>query len=311
MNTNTENNDEIIDMDEAIESGDPELMARALAQHSTSDGFSEDDEAVTKADKGDDEGTGNTSSQEEAEAKKVVLSKDGQHEIPYSVLEYERQQRKALEQQLEDVTNRYNSTESALNNVKARLESEGMNTEEMFSDPEAITETNWKEIEEDYGALGKMMRQLVEAQKANTQIINSAIQEDSGNELQEALNANPDLTKWRDGDANRWTEALRLDEQLKQDPAWQGKSITERFAHVVESTKNAFGDLKQTAVERAKQAIDKTGQQLPSSLSEMGSAPTVSKSDIEAMRDMTPEQLEARMAQLSPEEMDKLFASGF
>jgi len=106
------------DIDAALESGDPELIEKALAAAGESDIYAEQDEAKAdddgfslseKAEKpdaknddvGDGEGDGDTSGHDEDDnAQKVVKSKDGKHEIPYSVLEYERQQRQQLEREL-------------------------------------------------------------------------------------------------------------------------------------------------------------------------------------------------------------------
>src|SRR5690606_37158998 len=134
------------------------------------------------------------------------------------------------------------------------LEKEGVDVEEMFANPDDIAEKQWAEIEEDYGVLGKMMKKLMSQQQSNVQQIQQAGAEagaDLNPELQEALNANPEVLQWRDGDVNRWTEALRLDNELRKSPEWQGRITAERFAHVVEQTKKAFGD----PLKRAKEII--------------------------------------------------------
>ncbi|QQD21226.1 hypothetical protein GJQ54_05305 [Oceanospirillaceae bacterium ASx5O] len=326
---------EDFDIDAALESGDPELIDKALAAAAEGDIYAEQDEAeadndgfsfgekgakpdAKNDDAGDGESDGDTSGHDEDDnAPKVVKSKDGKHEIPYSVLEYERQQRKQLEQQLmemqqerEQLQANYQQTESALNNVKAKLEKEGLDVEEMFANPDDITDKQWAEIEEDYGVLGKMMKKLITQQQSNVQQIQQAEAEagsDFNPELQQALNANPELLQWRDGDVNRWTEALRLDNELRKTPEWQGRLTAERFAHVVQQTKKAFGD----PLKRAKEIIDKTEQAAPDSLSDLGQAPVRVKNDIEALKDMTPAQLEDAMAKMTPSQLDELFAQGF
>lgn len=323
------------DIDAALESGDPELIEKALAAAGEGDIYAEQDEAeadndgfsfgekgakpdAKNDDAGDGKSDGDTSGHDEDDnAPKVVKSKDGKHEIPYSVLEYERQQRKQLEQQLierqqeiEQLQASYQKTESALNNVKTRLEQQGADVEEMFANPDDITEKQWAEIEEDYGVLGKMMKTLITQQQANVQQIQQAAPTaavDPSNDLQQALNANPELLQWRDSDADRWTEALRLDTELRELPEWQNRTTAERFAHVVQQTKQAFGD----PLQRAKKIIDKTEQAAPDSLSDLGQAPVRVKNDVEALKDMTPEQLEDAMAKMSPAQLDELFAQGF
>lgn len=318
------------DIDAALESGDPELIDKALAAAAEGDIYAEQDEAEAgndgfslsdksaKKDSDDGKSDGDTSGHDEDDnAPKVVKSKDGKHEIPYSVLEYERQQRKQLEQQLmemqqerEQLQASYQQTESALNNVKAKLEQQGADVEEMFANPDDITEKQWAEIEEDYGVLGKMMKKLIIQQQSNVQQIQQAGAEagpDFNQELQQALDANPELLQWRDSDTDRWTEALRLDNELRKLPEWQSRTTAERFAHVVQQTKQAFGD----PLQRAKKIIDKTEQAAPDSLSDLGQAPVRVKNDIEALKDMTPAQLEDAMAKMTPAQLDDLFAQGF
>jgi len=198
--------------------------------------------------------------------------------------------------------------------VKTKLEQQGADVEEMFANPDDITEKQWAEIEEDYGVLGKMMKKLISQQQSNVQQIEQAAPAadvDPNNDLQQALNANPELMQWRDGDINRWTEALRLDNELRESPDWKNRPTTERFAHVVQQTKQAFGEKPQSPADRAKQIIDKTEQAAPDSLSDLGQAPVRVKNDIEALKDMTPEQLEDAMAKMSPAQLDALFAQGF
>lgn len=321
---------EDFDIDAALESGDPELIEKALAAAAEGDIYAEQDEAEADNDgfslsdksakkDSDDGGSDGETSGHDADdnAPKVVKSKDGKHEIPYSVLEYERQQRKQLEQQLmemqqerEQLQANYQQTESALNNVKAKLEKEGLDVEELLANPDDITDRQWAEIEEDYGVLGKMMKKLITQQQANVQQIQQAGAEagaEFNTELQQALNANPELLQWQDSDTDRWTEALRLDNELRKLPEWQNRTTAERFAHVVQQTKKAFGD----PLKRAKQIIDKTEQAAPDSLSDLGQAPVRVKNDMEALKDMTPAQLEDAMAKMTPSQLDELFAQGF
>ncbi|PHS64340.1 MAG: hypothetical protein COB09_08155 [Thalassobium sp.] len=327
------------DIDAALESGDPELIEKALAAAGESDIYAEQDEAeadddgfslsekaakpdAKNDDAGDGEGDGETSGHDEDDnAPKVVKSKDGKHEIPYSVLEYERQQRKQLEQQLMDMQQEreqlqanYQQTESALNNVKTKLEQQGADVEEMFANPDDITEKQWAEIEEDYGVLGKMMKKLISQQQSNFQQIQQAAPAaavDPNNDLQQALNSNPDLIQWMENDPDRWAQAKLFDNELRKSPEWQNRTAAERFAHVVQQTKQAFGEKPQSPADRAKQIIDKTEQAAPDSLSDLGQAPVRVKNDTEALKDMTPEQLEDAMAKMSPAQLDALFAQGF
>lgn len=305
---------ENVSIDEALASGDPELMEKALAEFGEgTDVFTaETVVADEEGEEAEDESTVSTTAEDE-EAQRVVKSKDGKHEIPYSVLESERNQRKQLEQELAEMRAKHAETESALNNVKARLEEQGADVEEMFSNPDEITEQQWQEIEDDYGALGKMMKQLMIAQKSNQQATTHSSEVAADQKaFNDALNAMPELSKWQTSDADRWSEATRIDSELRSKPEWANKTYTERFAEVERLVKKAFGDDVAEAKARAKQSIEKqTDSQVPTSLSDMGGSPVQHKDDMEALRDLSPEEIEARMATMTPAQVEKMFASGF
>lgn len=314
-----------------LESGDQAKVDEALAYIDSMDPWAKQDEAEKRDtdkpepvangdddDSDDDEGKGDTSGQDPDNARKVLKSKDGAHEIPYTVLEEERRMRREAEQRAAELERQrialeesYSKTESALNNVKTRLEQQGADVEQMLANPDEITKAEWNEIEQDYGQLGKIMRSLVEKQQANVRELDAGSDADpEAMALQAALDANPEILKWEEQDEDRFTMAVSIDNELKVKPEWASKTVSERFAHVVQLTNQAFG-AKPSAKQRAKQIIDDTDPELPTSLSDMGHAPTATKSDAEALKDMTPEQLEAAMERMTSAQIEELFRAGF
>lgn len=311
-----------ISIDEAIESGDPELIAQALGYEetneeqvvtektaSTYDFLEEDDE--DDEDDSDPAATGGL----DDDSGKAIESKSGKHTIPYSVLEAEREANKQLREQLEATISKYESNEQAITNVRAQLEAKGLDTDSMFANPDEVSDDEWKELEEDYGAIGKLTKKLLENQQAmQAQIQNGTPQKQAAPELtpvMAAIEANTDLSEWQKGDQDRWIYAVQVDEKLKAHPNWQDKSLDERFAYAAELTKKAFGDPLSTK-DRAKEIIQEKSQaKTPDSLTDFGSTPSMDKSDLEAMESMTAEQIESRISTMSKAQVEELFAGGF
>jgi hypothetical protein len=309
-------------IDQAIESGDPELIAQALAIEESKEQVvegeaAESEEGFTNKAKPDPVSTDGFDN----EKGKAIESKSGGHTIPYSVLEAEREANKQLREQLEASTNQYSqlsqkyeSNEQAIANVKSQLEAKGLDTNSMFKNPDEISDADWKDLEEDYGAMGKMMKTLVANQQAMASQIPASQQsqavEQQANPVITAIEANADLSSWQKTDPDRWTHVIQMDEKLKADPQWNNKSLEERFEQAAKLTKTAFGD-NLTTQDRANKIIQERTQAAPDSLTDIGGGPTGTKSDVEALSSMTAEQIESEMEGMSSSQIDAMFANGF
>lgn len=309
-------------IDEAIESGDPELIAQALAIEESKEQVVEVEETKTEEVSVEETKTDPVATDGfDDEKGKAIESKSGGHTIPYSVLEAEREANKQLREQLEAITNQYSqlsqkyeSNEQAIANVKTQLEAKGLDTDSMFKNPDEISDADWKDLEEDYGAMGKMMKTLVANQQAMASQIPAAQQsqpaEQQANPVVAAIEANADLSNWQKSDPDRWTHVVQMDEKLKADPQWQNKSLEERFEQAAKLTKTAFGD-NLTTQDRANKIIQERTQASPDSLTDIGGGPAATKSDVEALSSMTAEQIEAQMERMSPAQIDAMFENGF
>lgn len=338
MSTQNVNLDDFdMTMDEAIDSGDPELMEKALAKYgdeqdvdSEVDDVEEDDDlGNTDESKSDAEVTEDDGESSDQELEKVIKSKNGKHEIPYSVLESERKRREEVEallaqerQEREQLQAKASENASALENVKARLEIEGMDVDSMLKNPDEISEGTWKELEDDYGTLGKMFRKLYENQQVikqpDTQNQNNQKQEhaqvDVNTQVSQAIQQNSDLSNWQKSDPDRWSEAIRIDNELRNDPDWVDKSFAERFAEVAARTKKNFGDEVESRIsakEKANQIIDKSKQPVPDSLSDIGQSPTKNKSTLETLDGLNADQIAERMESMSASEIEAVLSAGF
>lgn len=169
------------------------------------------------------------------EPEKVILAKKGQHTIPYEVLEQARNEAKQLREQLAQSQ----QAQAERDKLQALMEKHGINPD---VDPDDISQEELAQLAQDYPDLGKSIvtiaskLQRLEQQAAPHQVPPTT------NPVQAALQAVPDLMNWREKDQDRFDFAIIVDEKLQADPAWQGKSLDERFAEAARRTKLAFGD---------------------------------------------------------------------
>lgn len=276
---------------------------------------------------------------ESTEKPKGILSKDGQHVIPYDVLVAERTERQRLagtnqqtatalaeaKRQLEALTRQINS--AGMQPVplpeKAQVTPEQINSiRESFPEMAAVLDTVVQKI--DY---------LQQGQPAQ------ASHQSSGNPVADAMNAVPDLKSWQDQDPDRFTLAVHIDTNLQNDPAWKDKSLTERFVEVAKRTKAAYGesvepaqpssaqpssaqlqsvqpqpitttatathaDMQRVAAEKLAAATAAT--QVPASPSELGVTTTHTASPLEQAANASPDQLQAMFAGMTDAQIEAL-----
>lgn len=212
-------------------------------------------------------------STESKEEEAPVLSADGKHQIPYSVLRRERDARRqmetenaALQQQLE-----------SLKQQKPGEASQATIPELDPNDPEV------KALEEEFPEIAKInkaaraenqrLRQEIEAQRSKVEAMysewekeKSARQQVEVEKVNSEIDANPVLRYLRaEGDENLWKAAVEIDQRLQNSPAWAGKSIGERFAKVVERLEEDFGPVQVPAEYQspARKPVVKTAPKKP------------------------------------------------
>lgn len=326
--------DEVMSVDDALASGDPDQIEKALAAHAGEDNSNEQDEAEAEtpeeteaaeaeADleaKGESEGE--PSGQDEEE-RAPIATKDGKHTIPYEVLEAARQREADLKRQLDEANTRLSEADKQMSNAKANLDRQGVDMDSAFADPDAITEKELADVEEDYGygsMEAKLARILFKSQQAQTQqteTVNQAQAEVDDAEAAAARSAfqnNSDLTNWQAKDPDRWDMALTIDQKLQADPKWQNAAPSDRFAEVAKRTKAAFGDAvaeQKSVKQRAKEIIDNSDPETPSSLSDIGQKPMTEKSTAERFENMSDEQIHDEISRMSESEYRQFLDQGF
>ncbi|MFV8761882.1 hypothetical protein ACSMDK_19385 [Yersinia enterocolitica] len=267
------------------------------------------------------------------EKPKGILSKDGQHVIPYDVLVAERTEKQRLMG-----TNQQTATELAeakrqLAALTRQINSAGMQPVPL-PEKAQITPEQINDIRDDFPGMAAMFDTLVQKidylqQGQPAQATNQP----SGNPVADAMNAVPDLKSWQDQDPDRFTLAVHIDTNLQNDPAWKDKSLTERFAEVAKRTKAAYGeslepvqqqsvqqqqattiattaatqtnaDVQRIAAEKLAAATAAT--QVPGSPSDLGVTTTHTASPLEQAANASPDQLQAMFAGMTDAQIEAL-----
>ncbi|QIF45240.1 hypothetical protein [Aeromonas veronii] len=245
--------------------------------------------------------------EEQANApEKVILAKNGQHTIPYEVLEQSRNETKQLREQLAQAQ----QAKAERDKLQALLEKNGIDPS---VDPDDISQEELEQLAQDYPDLGKPIAAIArKLQKLEPQAAPQQVQP-VANPVRAALQAVPDLTAWRDGDQDRFDMALTIDDKLQADPAWSNKPLAERFAEVARRTKLAFGDEVEAPPAKApSKAAEKPADHIPSSPSELGQTHHAPATGVERYGAMSQTELVGELGAMSDAQIEALLEqSGF
>ena len=230
-----------------------------------------------------------------AEPEKVILAKSGQHTIPYEVLEQARNEAKQLREQLAQSQ----QAQAERDKLAAVLEQNGIELD--TSDPDSIDVAAIEELAQDYPDLGKPLAAIARKLQKLEQPAQPAI-----NPVQAALQAVPDLVSWREKDQDRFDFAIIVDEKLQADPAWQGKSLDERFAEAARRTKLAFGDEVIPPAKAPSKEAEKPTDFIPSSPSALGQTHHAAPTGVERFGTMSQAELIGEMGAMTDAQMEAL-----
>ncbi|MER0109192.1 hypothetical protein ABQG55_10955 [Aeromonas dhakensis] len=236
------------------------------------------------------------------EPEKVILAKNGQHTIPYEVLEQARNEAKQLREQLA----LSQQAQAERDKLQALMEKHGINPD---VDPDDISQEELEQLAQDYPDLGKSIAAIArKLQKLEPQAAPQQVQP-TLTPVQAALQAVPDLVSWREKDQDRFDFAIIVDEKLQADPAWKGKSLDERFAEAARRTKLAFGDAVDTAPPPAKapsKEAEKPTDHIPSSPSALGQTHHAPATGVERYSAMSQAELVGEFGNMTDAQIDAL-----
>ena len=182
-----------------------------------------------------------------------ILSADGKHQIPYSVLRRERDARRTMEAENA-------ALQKQLEELKQQKPGQA-NPDPIIPelDPE---DPDIKALEEEFPEIAKAnraaraenqrLRQELESTRAKVDEIAKEREEEKAKqqqavveEVNTVIDANPVLRYLRaEGDEKLWDAAVAIDQRLRESPVWAEKSMAERFAKVAERLQEDFGPIE-------------------------------------------------------------------
>lgn len=254
--------------------------------------------------------------QQEEQKPKGVAAKDGEHVIPYDVLERERTEKQQLKEQLETMKKKQNDWEQSKRLLDLRnkqLEKLGVEPEDL---PEnlSVSDEQLDALMDDYPEIGKVLKVIV-AKTSASQAAKQEPTEPAINPVVDVIEQNADLSAWRDQGGESWNKAIEIDEQLRADPQWADKPLAERFAEVVNMTKAAMSppeldkapELSEQDIKaKAEEVEHKAKSALPSSPGAIGSTSKHQPSELEQLASADAESLMAMMQGKSQAEIEAL-----
>jgi hypothetical protein len=224
---------------------DPEELLKLL----NSKQEAAEEEADEETDEKPDEPESSTEPVQEEEEEAPILSADGKHQIPYTVLKQEREARRAAAEQAAML-------QAELEALKA-AQASGVAAQSI---PETPIDPELAELESEFPEIAKLnaatraemqrLRQEMEVKDQRLQAMaaqwereQQAKQQVEMEQVHAAIDANPTLRFLRseDGDPKLWEAAVQIDVELQGRPAWAEKPVAERFAAVVRRLEEDFG----------------------------------------------------------------------
>lgn len=272
-----------------------------------------------------------------------VLTRDGKHRIPYSVLEAERAraqeasrqaeaaqqlaqqeaaQRQVLERQLAELTQKAQSVQA---------EAAGGKKDTTADLEQIIKPDELDAIREEAPELAAVFDRLIDTVKsAQAQVAQAnervtQIESERQQEVQQrhrtlvesAIGNNPKLVYTRAEKPEVFNAIVEVDDWVRQQPFARGMSLEDRFAKSVAMYEAAHGAIEvpgnakpgpKTVSDAAAAAIAKASAPVPNTLSDLPGGELPPKSDAEVVGAMNATDLTAKMMEMTPDQIDKLLA---
>ncbi|HHH1088166.1 TPA: hypothetical protein ACPZQZ_001963 [Yersinia enterocolitica] len=260
---------------------------------------------------------------EERDKPQGIRSKDGQHVIPYDVLEAERADKQRWVSTNQQAVVELADAQRQLAVLTHQIKAAGMQPAALPENAQ-ITPEQINGIREDFPEMAAMFDTLVQKidylQQSQPTPTPHQTAEDP---VMEAINAVPDLKSWQEHDHDRFTLAKHIDEAMRNDPAWENKSLTERFTEVAKRTRAAYGeeseppqanspasappplvDVSQVAAEKLASAT--VASPIPNSPSELGVTTAHTVSPLEQAANASMDELQVMFAGMTDAQIEVL-----
>jgi len=227
--------------DQLLAATNPEALAALMAQADGTpqqQGVTATTQVLAQADAAQGQGTGAGSATPGADSERDptptgVATKSGKGVLPFSVLQQERQERQHWRAQALDLQTKLEEATAELERVRTS----GGSQEQQADALADLTDEEIAAAEADFPLVAKIARRLkaqppAAAPAAPAPAPTQDDQDDTAAAVHSAIASNPLLSKWQQTGGVVWDRAIELDNQLRDDPAFRGKSLADRFAEV-------------------------------------------------------------------------------
>jgi hypothetical protein len=252
-----------------------------------------------------------------------ILTRDGKHTIPYSVLEAERRKAGTLEQTLQQERTQRESMERAVEDLRSQLQA----AKAAPKTDEALVQINQdiEAIREEFPALGNFLDAMTaqvaklqeDVQVANrradtaSQVAARASATQSETLVEEAISNNPKLLYARAVAPEAFNAIADIDTWMRGQPQFAQLSLGDRFTKAVAMYEAANGAIQvpvnaSPAQKTTQQAAAPSG--VPNTLSDMPGGAIPPKSASEALLDKNGAELTQMMMGMTPEAIERLLA---
>lgn len=260
-----------------------------------------------------------------------VATKDGKHVIPYSVLKSERERATRAEQIAREAQERVAKLEQQLQTTpEAAKAAEGAQAQSASD----LDQEDLDALKEDFPTVYKAVMASMAAAKAleaklqpvaeSVRNVEAERERSTADLVQEAIDAVPKLAHIQATDPDTFALAKQFDAILRQQRAWDGKPLSERFAKVMAMVEGSIGqidlpgdskpkpspsteDLAKAARAKAEAAAQASKSAVPTSLSEFPAGHHAAQDEREAVEQLTHQQLAEKFGRMSRDEMDAYF----
>lgn len=168
----------------------------------------------------------------------VIKTKDGKHEIPYSVLAAQREANRRLQDQIAELNAKLAAQEA---------EAGGGPKDLSKSVGDIISADELAALKEDAPKLGELVEKLV-SKIGDLEQSASVVQQERAKSVaetvQEAIDGIPKLAHLQANDPERWDQIVSIDQWARQQPQFKGLDLADRFAKVLGMYEAAHGAIE-------------------------------------------------------------------
>ena len=262
-------------------------------------------------------------------SKAEVLTKDGKHTIPYSVLESERSGRKAAEQLAQQERAQREQLQRQLDELQrqSRETPAQAAAREAPAVDEVISDEQLNALKDEAPELAKLFEGLIgkigaaneraaraeeQARKVNDDLAARRMSEQE-RMVEDAIGSNPKLLWARAEKPEVYDAIVEVDDWFRQTPQAAGLTLSQRLAKSVAMYEAANAPIEVPGF--AKAVTSQIGvkdaapqQRGPSTLSDLPGGSIPPRSEVDAMKDMDAATLQMRMLDMSDKQLDQFLA---